>query len=90
MRKECMHIPSNFTSIYLHRKLPFCSMAKGNGPYYVPLKGEKEGKKQRRVVQQGVVWEYAPTNLHIALRPLNVTQKTMDSTVMLVSGTSTY
>ena len=76
-----MHIPSNFTSIYLHRKLPFCSMAKRNDLCSF-LKGKKEGKKTQRLIEeQGMVSEYAPTNLHIALRPLNIAQKTMYSTL---------
>ena len=84
-----MHILSNFTSIYLHRKLSFCSMAKGNGRPSVPsLKGKKKREKNRDVlyIQLGEVSEYASTYLHIALRPFNVTQKTMDSTVLLISG----
>ena len=85
MRKKCMHIPSNFTSIYLHRGLPFCSMAKGNDCSSF-LKGKKEGKKTETCCTTGSGFRIRAHYLHIALRPLNVTQKTMDSTVMLTSG----
>ena len=61
-------------------------MAKGNDRGFFS-KREKRGKKnQRLVVEQGMVSEYALTNLHIALRPLNIAQKTMYCTVMLISG----
>ena len=81
-----MHIPSNFTSIYLHRKLPFCSMAKGNDRASDLKRKKRREKNQRLVVEQGMVSEYAPTSLYIALRPLNIAQKKMYSTVMLISG----
>ena len=61
-------------------------MAKGNDRGFFSKRKKRGKKKQRLVVEQGMVSEYALTNLHIALRPLNIAQKTMYSTVMVISG----